>query len=55
VNPGDRCARGAGFDGYLTKPIDARELQEVVARFVGGEGSGAASRSRHASAAVTPG
>jgi len=31
--------RAAGFDGYITKPIDTRTLPETVARLLGGEGA----------------
>lgn len=32
-------AREAGFDGYITKPIDTRTLSQTVARLLGGTGS----------------
>ncbi len=36
---GDReRALAAGFDGYITKPIDIREFPEQVARLLAGEG-----------------
>jgi len=31
--------RAAGFDGYITKPIDTRTLPETVARLLGGDGA----------------
>ena len=35
--PGDReKALAAGFDGYITKPIDVRTLPGEVARYLGG-------------------
>lgn len=42
---GDReKALAAGFDGYITKPIDAVGLREYVAQLLGGESAGRGGR-----------
>jgi CheY-like chemotaxis protein len=41
--PGDReRALGAGFDGYITKPIDVRTFSAEVARYLSSAGSSSA-------------
>ena len=32
-------ARGAGFDGYVAKPIDTRAFPETILRHLGGDGA----------------